>query len=119
MDKQKIIYSYFQNRTAVLATMHKKESVISPILKEKLGISIIVPNQFYTDRFGTFTRDVVRKGSQLEAARAKLKAAMKQTDATIGIASEGIFGPHPLIPFIPYNQELVVFYDQDNDLEIV
>lgn len=29
----------------------------------------------------------------------------------IGLASEGSFGPHPLIPFLPWNVEIVLLVD--------
>jgi len=61
----------FVNRVAVLATMHHKEKVIAPIIEQELGIKVIVPQDFDTDRFGTFTREVKRTGNQIEAARLK------------------------------------------------
>ena len=37
MDKEKVTHSLFKNRVGILATMHKKEEVISPILEKELG----------------------------------------------------------------------------------
>lgn len=113
------IFDYWKNRTAVLATMHDKESVISPILEEELGINVIVPTDFNTDRFGTFTNDVKRVGDQFEAARSKAQAAMKLTGIDLGFASEGSFGNHPAFSFIQSNLEIVMLVDTKNDLEIV
>lgn len=109
----------WKKRTGVLATMHNKESVIFPILKEGLGITVKVPHDFNTDRFGTFTRDIKRMGNQLEAARKKVQAAMKLTGMDLGFSSEGSFGNHPSIPFVQSNLEIVVLIDTKNDLEIV
>lgn len=111
--------TYFQGKKAVLATMHGKEKVIAPILQEKVGVHVFVPEAFNSDIFGTFTRDIRRPGDQLETARKKALAAMKETGATIGIASEGSFGSHPSSPFLPFNLELVVLIDKENNLEIV
>jgi regulator of sigma D len=36
----------------------------------------------------------------------------------LAIASEGSFGPHPLLPFIPANEEILIFLDTKNQLEI-
>ena len=108
----------FSGRTAVLGTMHKKENVIAPLLKESLDLQIIVPEHFDSDRFGTFTRDVSRKGNQLDAARAKALAAMERTGCDLGLASEGSFGVDPQLPFIQSNFELVLLIDRKNDLEI-
>ena len=99
--------------------MHRKEKVISPLLEQELGLKVIVPDNFNTDVFGTFTRDVKRKGSQLEAARLKAQKAIELTGETIALASEGIFAPHPDIPFIPCNREIVMLFDRKHNLEIV
>lgn len=109
----------WKKRTAVLATMHGKEGVISPVVEEALGIRVVVPTHFDTDRFGTFTRDIKRAGNQLEAARKKALAAMKQLGTDLGIASEGSFGAHPSPPFMQSNLEIVVLLDTKNQLEIV
>jgi ribosomal protein S27AE len=108
----------FHGRKVVLATMHGKEKVIAPILEKELGVQVILPQNFDSDQFGTFTGDKARTGNQLEAARLKVKSAMKLTGADIGIASEGSFGAHPSIPFIPSNFELILLVDAKNDLEI-
>lgn len=118
MDKEEIIHSFFNNRVGILATMHKKEEVISPILEKELGIKIIVPEGFNSDQFGTFTGDIERAGSQLEAARHKANEAMNLYGKTLAFASEGSFGPHPNIPFIPFNREIVLLVDKENGLEI-
>ncbi len=108
----------YKNRIAVLATMHKKEQVIAPILKRELGMGLVVPEQFDTDAFGTFTNEIERAGDQLQAARKKIENAMLISDQIIGIASEGSFGSHPMVPFIPFNRELILFVDKEQDLEI-
>lgn len=113
------IVNDWKNRRCVLATMHKKERVISPLLEQKLGITVTVPQNFNTDRFGTFTQETKRAGSQLEAARKKALAAMEQSGIDLGIASEGSFGTHPSIPFLPSNLEIVVLIDKHYDLEII
>lgn len=118
MQKSNILNGWKQ-RVCVLATMHGKESVISPLLKERLGLEVIVPDNFNTDRFGTFTRDVRRVGNQLEAARRKAFVAMELTGADLGLASEGSFGMHPFVPFVSSNFEIVLLVDTKNDLEIV
>jgi hypothetical protein len=110
---------FFKGRTAVIANKHKKERVIAPLLEEHLGLKIIVPEKIDTDQFGTFTRDVPRNGTQRETARAKALEGIRLTGASIGIASEGAFGPYPAFPFVPANIELVVLIDTKHDLEIV
>jgi len=113
------ILNDWKKRTGVLATMHNKERVISAQLKQELGIVVIVPDDFNTDRFGTFTREIQRTGNQLEAARKKALAAMELTGFDLGVASEGSFGSHPSIPFLSSNLEIVVLIDKRHNLEIV
>jgi hypothetical protein len=109
----------FSDRLAVLATMHQKEKVIAPLLEQELGIKIIVPQDFNTDIFGTFTREVERPGTQIAAAKLKAEKALELTQENLAIASEGSFTPHPLVPYIYYNREIVVFLDKINNLEII
>ena len=111
--------SIYNNRVAILATMHNKEKVISPLLKEHLGINLIVPQGLNTDVFGTFTREIKRPDTQIITARLKAKKALEMDDEKIAIASEGSFAPHPLIPYIYANREIIIFLDQENDLEII
>lgn len=103
----------------MLATMHGKERVIAPIMRKAFGMSVTVPPNFNTDTFGTFTRTVPRAGTQLKAARAKARAALTATGATLALASEGSFGVHPALPFVPSNLEIVLLLDTLHNLEIV
>jgi len=104
----------------VIATMHGKERVIAPLLAEALRLDCIVPSAFDTDRFGTFTREIERTGSQLDAARAKIAAAFEHApSARVAVASEGSFGPHPQIPLVPLAREIVVMKDRVSGLELI
>ena len=107
----------FKNRTAVLLTKHQKEDVIFPVL-QATGMLLKVEKTYDTDLLGTFTNEIARQGSQLEAARAKALKAIEITGNPIGIASEGSFGPHPSIYFVPADIELVLLVDAENKIEI-
>jgi hypothetical protein len=110
--------SLFAGRRAALLTKHKKEEVIKPVLEKGAGCLIIVEPYYDTDQFGTFTREIARPGSQLEAARSKAQKGMDILGTDLGIASEGSFGPHPGIPFIPLNREIVLLVDASEKIEI-
>lgn len=99
--------------------MHHKERAIAPLLEQELGIQVIVPPNFNTDAFGTFTREIERPGDQLEAARLKAEKALAVTGETLAFASEGTFCPHPGLPFIPCNREIVILLDKINGLELI
>jgi len=104
----------------VIATMHGKEAVIAPLLQGALGLQSYLPIGFDTDRFGTFSRDIPRLESSLATARAKIAAALEYlSEAHAGVASEGSFGPHPHVPFVPLDSELVMLVDRRDGLEIV
>lgn len=111
--------SVFDRRVAVLATMHRKEEIIAPLLEPALGIQVQVPVGIDTDRFGTFTRDIKRKGTQIEAARQKVRYALELTGESLAIASEGSFFPDPLLPFGVCDREIVLFYDRQQKLEAI
>jgi hypothetical protein len=109
----------FWDRTAVLATKHRKEMVIAPLLSDAFRIQVALLNTFDSDRFGTFTRDVARPGNQLETARIKAQAVLAEAGETLAIASEGSFGPHPSLPFSTLNRELVLLLDTVSGCEWV
>jgi hypothetical protein len=109
----------FRGRRAAFGTMHGKQAVVAPALAAGLGLEVVVPPGFDTDRFGTFTRDIARAGDQLEAARAKALAAMDLLGTDLGLASEGSFGPHPAAPWIQGNLELLLLVDRRDGAEVV
>ncbi|MHB8172551.1 MAG: DUF6671 family protein [Thermincolia bacterium] len=110
--------SFFKGRQAALLTKHQKELVIKPVFEKGTGCEVLVNTSFDTDQLGTFTRETPRPGSQMEAARHKARKGMELMGTDLGMASEGSFGPHPLIPFVPWNREIVVLIDHLEKLEI-
>ena len=99
-------------RRAVVATMHGKTAVIAPLMAP-LGLTCVACKGLDTDRFGTFVRDVARHGSQTDALLAKAQAALAlDPQAHFAIASEGAFGPHPLLGLIPSGLELVALVER-------
>ena len=111
--------SEFLGRVVAIATMHRKEQAIAPLLEAALGVKTLVPQDFDTNAFGTFTRDVDRPADQRTTARIKAEAALDLTGATLAIASEGSFGPDPTMPLLPCDRELVLLRDRQDNLEIV
>ena len=109
----------FDNRTLVIATKHAKERAIAPLLEAALGVRCITPRGLDTDLLGTFTGEVERELDPLATAREKCARAMDATGCDLAVASEGSFGPHPVMVFAPGCDELLVFADRRNGLEIV
>jgi hypothetical protein len=109
----------FQNRKLLIATKHKKEKVIVPILEKELGVSCFVNETFDTDLLGTFTGEIEREHDPISTVREKCLRAMKESDCDLGVASEGSFGPHPSMFFIHADDEYLIFIDTKNNLEVI
>lgn len=109
----------YRDQAVALLTQHGKERVIAPVLNAALGCRIAHVSGYDTDILGTFTRDIPRAGSQIEAARKKARLGMQLADLPLGIASEGAFGADPMIGMVPWNSELLIWIDDARGLEIV
>lgn len=107
---------FFKGKKAVIATKHHKEKVISPILKNNLGLDSFLADKLDTNKFGTFTRTKKRIRTQLQTAISKAKAAIKLTGAEIAIASEGSFSDSSGSLFLQRNLELVLLYCPSKNL---
>lgn len=111
--------SVYAGRRIALLTRHGKERAVAPVLDAALGCRVELVAGFDTDQLGTFTRDVPRAGTQIETARQKARIGMQLAGLPLGLASEGSFGPDPLIGLSSWNFEMLVFLDEENRLEIV
>ena len=109
----------FKGRDLVIASKHAKEKVIAPIVEKELGIKCFVSLDLDTDLLGTFTGEIERKDDPITSARNKCFMAMELTNCDLAIASEGSFGPHPSLFFIPADDEILVLIDKKNGLEII
>lgn len=118
MNTEKNIERFFSGRKLVIATKHQKEQVIQPILEPFLGVECMVPANLDTDDFGTFSGEVERLLSPLDTARNKCIRAHQLTRESLVIASEGSFGAHPVIGYLPANEEIILLKDFKNDFEI-
>lgn len=109
----------FKDRKIVIATKHKKEQVLGSILERELGVKCIVSENIDTDKLGTFSGEIGRYDDPITTARTKCLMAIEATGCDLAIASEGTFGMHPEIFFLPANDELLFFLDKKNNLEII
>lgn len=104
---------------ASLLTQHGKEAVICPEMLSTNGLEVIHVKGYDTDKLGTFTRDIPRYGSQVDAARKKAKIGMELSGTQFGIASEGTFDNDPYTGLLPWNYELVLLIDDTRNIEII
>ncbi len=110
---------FFKGRKAVIATKHKKDTVIAPIFEKELGLICIIPEELNTDLLGTFSGEIERVDDPVTTLRKKCIMAIEATGISLAIANEGSFGPHPTIFFAQANDELVMLLDQENNIEII
>jgi hypothetical protein len=103
----------------VLTTKHAKSIAIAPPFFEKLNAGVL-EYLVDTDQLGTFSGEVERSGNALDCARRKCELAFDQLGDTLeyALASEGSFGPHPFIPFMPCDHEILYFIDRRHDFHL-
>ena len=102
----------FAGRFLGVATIHGKERVIGPALMDVLPLAgFHAITGVDTDRFGSFSGEVQRILTPLEAALAKARHGAEVSGLDLVIASEGSFGPYPPAPFLSCDEEFLVLYD--------
>ncbi len=110
---------YFKGRTLFLVSKHRKEEVIFPVFENLLGVSGKLIDAADTDLLGTFTGEIPRKNSPLETVKLKSRNWLNSSQHhDLVLATEGSFGPHPHLFFIPAHQELIHFVDLKNGWEL-
>lgn len=117
--RQNRLNGLFAGRKLLIATKHKKEQVIAPVLTKALKVDCVVDDRIDTDVFGTFSGEIERVNDALETCREKCRAVMRVSNCDMALASEGSFGAHPTLGFMHADEELLVFMDTRNNLEIV
>lgn len=97
----------------ILTTQHAKSIAVAPPFSLTLGAGVLeLPLD--TDTLGAFSGEVARRADALACARRKCEWGLEVLGpkAEFGLASEGSFGPHPLIPFAPIDHELLYVIDR-------
>ena len=111
-------HTLYAGRRVALLTQHGKEGIIAPVLDRAVDCQVERVGGFDTDTLGTFTRDIPRAGTQLEAARRKARFGMELSGLPLGLASEGAFGPDPMACLFPWNVEVLLFIDDERGIEV-
>ena len=109
----------YQNACFVITTKHAKSVAIAPAFSEHLGAGVM-EYAVDTDMLGTFSGEIEREGNALECAKKKCEWSLKTLGAKVNyaLASEGSFGPHPYIPFLPCDHEILYFIDRERDFHL-
>ena len=108
----------YAGRLASLATRHGKWELISPVLERSVGLRI-VEVAADTDSLGTFSGEIPRLGTPKETVVAKARLGMNHLGVSLGLANEGTIGPHPAIPFVNADVEIVVLVDEELGITVM
>ncbi len=100
-----------------LATLHGKADALAPALAT-VGLKVETV-AIDTDALGTFAGDIGRPGTAHEVVIEKARRGMAASGLRLGIATEGSFGPDPLLGFLPLHVELLAFVDDEHGQTIV
>ncbi|WP_253253651.1 DUF6671 family protein [Acidithiobacillus marinus] len=101
-----------------LLTKHRKEKIIAPLLASTIGCQVKLMTNFDTDQLGTFTREIPRPDTQIEAARKKARLGMRLAGLSLGLGSEGSFGPDPFTGMFSMNIEMLAWIDDTLGIEV-
>jgi hypothetical protein len=111
--------SPYSGQAISLATRHAEQRAMARPFHAGLGADLVVAPDVDTDELGTFCGERPRAGSAAQVCRTKAELGMKAAGLTLGVASEGSFGPHPLVPLLAVGEEWMTFVDRSRDLVIV
>jgi hypothetical protein len=111
--------SIYNKAKIILATKHSKENAIRKPFADAFDAQIVVPDDYDTDQFGTFTGEILRVNTAHETVIQKAKHALSRYGFDYAIANEGSFGPHPTLFLVPGDIELMSFVDAKNDITVV
>jgi len=110
--------SLFQGRSLIISSKHQKHQALSTVLSDQLGVEVVYNLPIDTDELGTFSGEVERASDAYSTLRKKCLLGMEKYGYDLGVATEGSFGPHPSILWSNAHEELIVFIDKENNLEI-
>lgn len=108
----------FRDTTVVFATNHRKSMAAKGPFRTILN-STIEELPIDSDRMGTFSGEVERPGSMLDALRGKVQLAREVTPSRLILVSEGSFGSTDGIGFVTRGIEMLMLHDSLSGSEII
>lgn len=109
--------SFYGGQTVYFSTKHGKEEIVRPLFHQ-IGLHC-EPIEVDTDRFGTFSGEVERIGSVRATLRKKIQSAFQiMPSGRLFLASEGSFGPDPLVGLLQTDLESLLLWDRELEMEI-
>lgn len=98
------------NKEIVLVTKHGKERAVRRPFWVGLGLHTVCKTDFDTDLLGTFSGEVERAESPLNTCIKKARVGLAPGISS-ALANEGSFGPHPYLPFVAADFEMMAYVD--------
>lgn len=108
----------YAHRRVCLTTRHGKQRALARPFRAGLGAELVV-SDCDTDQFGTFSGEIDRRADALTTCRRKAELGLEASGLSLGLASEGSFGPHPAVPWLAAGLELLLFIDRERQLQVV
>jgi hypothetical protein len=108
----------FTGARLAFLTMHDKLPLVTPALAP-LGFMLELATGFDTDQLGTFSGDIARQLTPVEAALKKAWLAVELTGCRYGLGSEGSFGGGPMPGLVNWDQEILALVDRDSGQRII
>jgi hypothetical protein len=108
----------FRNSRIVFATNHRKAQVAVEPFRRALG-SEIEELAIDSDRLGTFSGEIERPGTMLDALRGKVQLARKEADSRFVLTSEGSFGGAGGFSLVAQGIELLMLHDSITGVEVI
>jgi hypothetical protein len=100
-----------------IATLHGKAGALAPAFAA-VGARLVPAEDVDTDALGTFSGEIPRRLPPLDTAIEKARLGMRATGLPLGLATEGSFGPDPVLGFVPLHREIAVLVDDTRGLVI-
>jgi hypothetical protein len=108
----------FRDSHIIFATNHGKVVAAREPFEDILGAKV-EELPIDSDSLGTFSGEIARPGSMLDALRGKIKLAQKHTDAALILASEGSFSSADGFGLLVHSIEMLMLTDTRTGVEIV
>jgi hypothetical protein len=104
-------------REPIYFVTHHQKHLILENLFQNSGLSLVGVDAD-TDSLGTFSGEKPRLGGIKDALRGKIELGKKLIpEAKFILSSEGSFGPHPFMGFVPSDLECLMLLDVENQIE--
>jgi len=107
----------YAGAAVALTTLHGKADALAPAFAA-IGARLVAVEGVDTDVLGTFSGEIPRRSSPLDTATEKARMGMRASGLPVGLATEGSFGPDPVLGLLPLHREIAVLVDDARGLTV-